>query len=231
MLQSKLNVLKEMIIYLSSLAEDMILITIRGLLEYDTERLDEALLLEDKINNVDIEIDELSITMIALYQPGAKDLRTIISIMKMNSDFERMGDLCVNIIYATKQIISKPRIRQFATLSSMVHDTVEMLQNALNAYINEDARLAKQVCEFDDVIDNYKDTLTRELIEYMTQEKDNIESALQLLSIVQNLERIADHCTNIAEETIYIVNGRVIKHHHDDMGQFTLSIFYVKNNP
>ena len=214
MLRAKLNDLNEKIIYLSSLAENMILTTIKGLLEHDIDRLNEALKLEDKINEIDIEIDELGISMIALYQPGAKDLRTIISIMKMNSDFERMGDLCVNIIYAAKDIIQKPKMKHFPNLPSMVNATIEMLQNALNAYINENAVLAKKVCETDDVIDDYKDMLTRDVMEYMTANKNQIESSLQLLSIIQNLERIADHCTNIAEETIYIVNGKVIKHHN-----------------
>jgi len=215
MLPSKLIELKEKVIYESSLVEKMLKMSIEGFLENDGEKLDNALVYEDMINNLEMEIDEQCINMIALFQPEAKDLRTIIMVMKINSDFERMGDYTTNIIWAAKFLIERPKMKPLVTLPNMAKETISMLNNALSAFIKEDVTLAKEVCVFDDVIDAQRDVITRELITYMISDPQNIERSLKLLLITQYLERIADLCTNLAEDTIFIKDGKVIKHNVD----------------
>jgi len=212
MLRLKVTELREKLIYESSLVEKMIYNAIYGLLETDTQKLQQALEYETLINQTEMEIEELCINLIALYQPEAKDLRTIIMILKINNDFERMGDQAVNIIYAANFLIERPSLKPLISISAMAKETIHMLQKALNAYINEDVVQSKEICVFDDVIDGYRDQITRELITYMLSDPQNIERSLKLLKITENLERIADLCTNVAENTIFIKEGRVIKH-------------------
>lgn len=212
MLKSKLIELKERILYEASLVEKMLELSIDGLLNNNIEKLDKALDYECLINDNELEIEEKCISMIALYQPEAKDLRIITMILKMNNDLERMGDMAVNIIYSAKFLIERPALKPLLAVPNMAKETSKMLKDALLSFTNEDSELAKKVCIFDDVIDAYKDQITRELITYMVADVKNIERALQLMRISQNLERIADLCTNIAEDTIFIKEGKVIKH-------------------
>ena len=212
MLTSKMIELREKLIYESSLVEKLLNNAIYGLLESDQKKLDEALEFENLINQIEMEIEEQCINMIALYHPEAKNLRSIIMILKINSDFERMGDQGVNIIEAANFLIERPALKPLLTISAMAKETINMLKNALNTYIKEDEKQAKEICVFDDVIDSYRDQIHRELITYMLSDPQNIERSLKLIEIAENLERIADLCTNIAENTIFIKEGRVIKH-------------------
>ena len=212
MLKAKMIELMEKITYESNLVEKMVNTTIEGLLEASTEKLENALEYENLINNLEMEIEEMCISMISLYQPAAKNLRTIVSIIKMNSDFERMGDLFVNIIEAARFLTEQPAMKKYLAVPNMAKETVKMLNDALKAFMNEDVHLANDVCAYDDVIDAYCEQIARELITYMLSDPKYIERALQLMAISKNLERIADHCTNIAEYTIFITEGRVVKH-------------------
>ena len=215
MLTLKMTELREKLIYESSLVEKMLNNAIYGLLDSDIQKLNKAIEYENLINQTEMEIEELCINMIALYQPEAKNLRTIIMILKINSDFERMGDQGVNIVEAANFLIERPPLKPLLNISAMAKETINMLKNALNAYIKEDVTQSKEICLFDDVIDSYRDQISRELITYMLTDPQNIERSLKLLEIAENLERIADLCTNIAENTIFIKEGRVIKHHSD----------------
>jgi phosphate transport system protein len=214
MLRAKMIALKEKIIYESSLVEKMLNLTIEGLLESDNEKLDHAFEYENMINQLEMEIEEMCISMIALYHPEAKDLRTIISILKINSDFERMGDYGTNIIASSKYIIERPSLKPLVTIPNMARETIGMLRKALDAYVKEDVQQAKEICVFDDVIDAYRNDIARDLVTYMISDPKNIERSLELMNISQNLERIADLCTNIAENTVFIKEGKVIKHHN-----------------
>ena len=219
MLRSKLIELKEKIIYESSLVVKMLNMTIEGLLEANNEKLDNAMEYEKMINSLEMEIEEMCISFIALYHPEAKDLRTIISILKINSDFERMGDMGVTVIYSAKFIIERPAFKPLITIPNMARETIGMLQKALESYVNEDVKQAREVCIFDDVIDEYRNQIVRELITYMLSDPKSIEVSIKHMNIAQSLERIADMCTNIAENTIYIKEGKVIKHHNYDEQQ------------
>lgn len=212
----ELKTLKDKLLTMSSTVEDAIGLAIKALVERNEEFARKVIELDDTINMMEIEIDDLSIKLLALRQPEASDLRFITSAMKINNDLERMGDHAVNIAEKTLNLLKFPPLKPLIDIPRMANLSQGMLRDSLNAFINHDPKLAKCVCERDDEIDSLDDQLFRELITYMTQDPKNIERALDLLLIARNLERIADLSTNICEDVIYIESGRVIKHHLEE---------------
>jgi phosphate transport system protein len=216
MLEEKLNFLKEKIIGYADHIEKMLEKTIDGLLAKKGELLKAVIELDEKkANDWEIEIDELCIDLIALYQPKAKDLRTILMILKMNNDFERMGDHIVNIAQSALFLIEREPVKPLIDIPRMAKETIKMLKDALKAFMTEDSLLAKNVCERDFLIDNLRDQIFRELLTYMLSDPKTIERAFHLIRITQNLERIADLSTNLGEDVIYIVEAKIIKHHKE----------------
>ncbi len=216
MLLEKISKLKKEIIEESQLVIEMLKQSINGLLSKDLEKLELVFELEEKVNKKEIEIDEICIGLIALHQPEAKNLRTIIMILKMNNDLERMGDLVVNIAECSQYLIKKPFIKKLVNIPVMMEETRKMLEQSVEAFINEDTELARQVCINDDIVDDLKDQHYRLLITYMVDDPTTIKRAILLNKISSYLERIADLSTNIAEETTFMANGRVIKHYQDN---------------
>ncbi len=213
MFYEKLNKLKEKIIEQGNLVESMIEKSIRGLLNRDKTLLIEVLQVDEpNVNNMEIEIDEICINLIARYQPEARDLRTIIMILKMNNDLERIGDMAVNISESALFLIEKPQLKPFIDLPRMAEETIQMLKDSIDSFIRGDSKLARSVCERDDIIDSYRDQILRELITYMVSDPTTIERAIHIERISRNLERIADLATNIGEDVVFIVEGKVIKH-------------------
>ncbi len=212
----ELKNLKEKLLRMSSLAEEAISASIKALVERNTSLADKVLKSDDAINMLEIEIDELSLKLLALYQPEAGDLRFITSAMKIINDLERIGDLAVNIAERTVYLLSVPLLKPLIDIPRMAKSTQGMLRDSINAFVNNDAKLAWNVCLRDDEVDQLNDQLFRELLTYMTQDHKNIERALALILIARNLERIADHSTNISEDVIYIVEGRTVKHHIEE---------------
>jgi phosphate transport system protein len=216
MFEEKLNFLKEKIIGYADHIEKMLEKTIDGLLAKKGELLKAVIELDEKkANDWEIEIDELCIDLIALYQPKAKDLRTILMILKMNNDFERMGDHIVNIAQSALFLIEREPVKPLIDIPRMAEETIKMLKDALKAFMTEDSLLAKNVCERDFLIDNLRDQIFRELLTYMLSDPKTIERAFHLIRITQNLERIADLSTNLGEDVIYIVEAKIIKHHKE----------------
>jgi len=213
MFYEKLNRLKEKIIEEGNLVESMIEKSIRGLLNKDKTLLLEVLQIDEpRVNEMEIEIDEMCINLIARFQPEARDLRTIIMILKMNNDLERIGDMAVNISESALFLIERPQVKPLIDLPRMAEETIQMLKDGIDSFIKSDAKLAKSVCERDDMIDAYRDQILRELITYMTSDPTTIERSIHIERISRNLERIADLATNIGEDVIYIVEGKIIKH-------------------
>jgi len=215
----ELKQLKEKLLRMSSLAEEAISASIKALVERNTDLAKKVIQSDDAINMIEIEIDELSLRLLALYQPEASDLRFITSAMKINSDLERIGDLAVNIAERTVYLLTVPLLKPLIDIPRMTRAAQGMLQDGINAFVNNDAQLARSVCLRDDEVDKLNDQLFRELLTYMMQDQKTIERALALILIARNLERIADHSTNICEDIIYIVEGRTIKHHIEEKKQ------------
>ncbi len=217
MLEEKLNELKKKLVEEAGFAEDMVKKSIDGLIGKRKEILEKVIEeYEPKMNEMEIELDELCTNLIALYQPEAGNLRTILMILKMNNDLERIGDLAVNISESALFLIERPPVKPLIDIPRMAEETIDMLKKAVDSFINKDAKLAKSVCERDNVIDNLKDQILRELITYMSSDPSTIERSIHLIRISRCLERIADLSTNICEDVIFMVEGKVIKHHKDE---------------
>ena len=218
MLEEKLVDLKKELISYASLVEMMVEQAIRGLQKRDDNLLKEVIAKDETVANTrEIELDEFCTTMIAQFQPKAKNLRTILMALRMISDLERMADHAVNIAQASQYLIGQQPLKPLIDIPRMSETTVAMLKDAIDSFINEDAVLAKTVCERDNVVDGLKDQILRELITYMSNDNKVIERAIQLINISRNLERIADLSTNICEEVLFMVEGREIRHHAEDI--------------
>jgi phosphate transport system protein len=214
MLQQNIDNLKKEIINYSFLVDRMIEKAIKGLVESDKELLIQVINEDEKqANRLEIEIEEMSIVMIAKYSPKAKDLRTILMILKMNNDLERIGDHAVNISESAMYLIERPKLKSYIDIPRMAALTRQMLSDAIDSFIEEDNIKANEVCKKDDIIDDFRDQILRELITYMSTDFNSIERALRILNIARHLERIADLSTNICEDVIYMVEGKNIKHH------------------
>lgn len=217
MLTDKMNELKHRIIEYTTLVETMINKSIKGLMEKDEGTLHEVIDNEEpKVNALDREIDETCTALIAQFEPVAKDLRTVVMIVKMNKDLERMADHAVNISESSLFLIARPLLYPLDDVRAMAKTASAMLKDSIDAFVNENAALARDVCERDNIVDQLGDKILLETSNYIRGEHDGVKRSLHLIRIAQNLERIADLSTNICEEVIYIVEGKDIKHHPDE---------------
>jgi len=216
MLDEKITNLKRQIVEYAGLVERMIENALGGLLEKDQDLLTEVIETDEpRANQIEVEIDELCTEVIAQFQPRAKGLRTILMMMKMNNDLERMGDHAVNIAQSSTYLIERPLVKPYIDIPRMAAVTMNMLKDSIMAFIEEDVRLARSVCERDNEVDALAIQVMRELVTFMAADPRTIERSLHLMRISGNLERIADLSTNIGEDTIFMVEGTVIKHHFD----------------
>lgn len=213
MIKERLDALRTKLIKSASLVESMIEKSVRGLIQRDEKLLSQVIEQDEpKENTLEIEIDEACIHLIARYQPQAKDLRTILMVLKMNNDLERMGDEAVNISENALFLADEPEVKPLVDIPRMAEEAAKMLKDSLNSLINEDVQLAHNVCERDDIVDGLRDQICRELITFMASDPAVIERSMRLIRISRSLERIADLSTNICEDVIYMAEGRMIKH-------------------
>jgi phosphate transport system protein len=216
MLEEKIIELKKELVAFATLVESMIAKSVKGLLKKERAVLREVEELhEPDANTYEIKIEELCTSLIAQYEPRAKDLRTVLMIFKMTSDIERMGDHAVHIADSGLLLITKPFVKPLIDIPRMADETIKSVDDAIQSFINEDAELARSVCERDDIIDGLQAQIFRELVTYMTSDPTTIERSLHLIRIANNLERIADLATNISEDVIFMVEGKIIKHHQE----------------
>ncbi|MCJ7776655.1 MAG: phosphate signaling complex protein PhoU [Desulfobulbaceae bacterium] len=213
MLKKDLDLLVKQLLESASLVNGMIQKSIRGLTQREKDVLVDVIEQDEpKENELEIAIEEACIQQIACYQPQAKDLRTIMMVMKMNNDFERMGDEAVNISESALFLIEKPEVKPLIDIPRMAEEATKMIEDSLKSFINEDIQLAQNVCERDDIVDGLRDQILRELITFMAADPTVIEPSIRLIRISRSLERIADLSTNICEDVIYMAEGREIKH-------------------
>jgi phosphate transport system protein len=216
MLEEKMTNLRKEIIEYATHVEGMIDKAITALMRKDSSLLNEVIEKDEiKANESELDIEELCTTLIAQYEPKAKDLRTILMVMKMNNDLERAADHAVNIAESSLFLIERPAIKPLLDIPRMAEEAVGMLKDAIDAFVREDAILAAMVCERDNIVDNLGQQILRELITFMSADPTTIERSMRLLNIARNLERIGDLSTNISEDVIFMVEGRVIKHRRD----------------
>ena len=209
----ELQQLKEKVLKMSSLVEESIATSVKALIDRDAPLAERVIKADNAIDTFEIEIDELSLRLLALYQPQAGDLRFIASAMKINNDLERIGDLAVNIAHRALDLMKVPPLKSLNDILQMANASQSMLKDSLNAFVNKDSRLAEDVCRRDDEVDNFNHQIFVKLLTDKLQNQGVVERAVDLILVAKNLERIADHSTNIAEDVIYIVDGKTIKHH------------------
>ena len=212
----ELKSFKEKLLEMASRAEEQIGLAVRGLKDRKVEMACEVLEKEEAINRLDIEIDQMSMRLLALRQPMATDLRFITSAMKIGGDLERIGDLAVNIAERTMDLLKHPELKPLIDIPRMAELARKMVRDALNAFVNGDADLAQDVCQRDDQVDQLNDQIFRELLTFMMADPTTIPRAVDLILVGRHLERIADHATNIGEDVIYMVKGKTIKHHAEE---------------
>ncbi len=209
----ELQQLKEKLLRMSSLVEQIIGSSIKALIERDEQLAKQVVELDNSIDMFEIEVDELSLKLLALYQPQAGDLRFITSTMKINNDLERIGDLAVNIAQRSLDLIKVPPLKSNTDLLKMATSAQCMLKDSLNAFVNKDSKLAQDVCDRDDEVDELNHKLFMQALSAAPKNQTELERAIDLVLVAKSLERIADHSTNICEDVIYMVEGKVIKHH------------------
>ena len=211
--QEELEQLKTRLLEMGGLAEENVRIAVKGLVERDHDLIDKVMVGDEPLNNLHIEIDNRCFTLLALYQPMAADLRTIVSAVKINTDLERVGDLAVNISEAARRYASHAPVKKLIDIPRMASIAQSMLRDALDAFVRRDLDLARKVLNEDDKLDALKTQIFRELLTYMLQDPATIEPALDLILVSRHLERIGDHATNVAEDVIFIVSARDVRHH------------------
>jgi phosphate transport system protein len=211
--QEELAQLKTRLLEMGGLAEDRVRSAVRALVERDSAAVERVLAGDQPINQLHIEIDDRCFKLLALHQPMAVDLRAIVSAVKINTDLERVGDLAINIAEAARRYLRHPPVKELIDIPRMADVAQRMLRDALDAYVRRDTALAQAVLNEDDVLDGLKTQVFRELLTYMLQDPGTIEPSLDLVLISRHLERIGDHATNIAEDVIFMVSARDVRHH------------------
>ena len=206
--------LKKRISEMASLVEEMIGKSIKGLKDRNMIIAKDVINSDDEVNNMEVEIDNLCIKILALYHPEAEDLRVVTMIMKINNDLERIGDHAVNIAKMSIPLSEQPPIKPLMDIPRMADKAIEMLKESLDSFMKLDSEMAIHVCIKDDEVDALEPQIVRELITYVMSDSQFMDRALRLIFIARHLERVADLATNIAEDAFYIATGEVLKHHH-----------------
>jgi phosphate transport system protein len=214
--QEELDALKSRLLEMGGLAEDRVRRSVLALVSRDAGEIERVLAGDEAINQLHIEIDSRCFKLLALHQPMAADLRAIVAAVKINTDLERVGDLAVNIAEAARRYVLHPPVKKLIDIPRMADIAQLMLRDALDAFVQRDTTMAQRVLNEDDKLDALKTQIFRELLTYMLQDPSTIEPALDLLLISRHLERIGDHATNVAEDVIFMVSARDVRHHAGD---------------
>lgn len=210
--ESELKQLKSSILSMGGFVEEAIERATYALAHHDMKSFEQVHLLERKINEKHIEVDNMCLEVLARLSPVAADLRLILAVIKINTDLERMGDQAVNIAYNAEHYIKSKDLNVQISLPRMGEMVRSMVRDALDAFMRGDTALAQDVLERDDAVDELKNKAFEILVPFMAANPTKIEPALDLLLIARNLERMADHATNVAEDVIFACTGEDVRH-------------------
>jgi phosphate transport system protein len=211
-LDQELAELKEALLRMAGLAEQDVAQTLKALVQRDNALARKVDADDDQLDRLQIEIDDRCIKMFALRQPTAKDLRFVAMTMKISSELERIGDEAVNIAHRAEELSKEPLLKPLVDIPRMAEIARGMIRDALDAFVYEKPDLARQIITRDEEVDNLNRQLHRELTSFMVEDPHTITRCLNLMSVAHNLERIGDHATNMAEEIVYLYEGRDIRH-------------------
>jgi len=215
--QKQIDKVKKMILQLTAMVEETLQASVKATTERNIELAQRVIVADEEIDQFEVEIEEECLKLLALYQPVAIDLRYIVAVLKINNDLERIGDLAVNIAKRAMDVFQRgDSIEVPFDLAAMLTRTVSMVKRASDALVDLDTGLAQEVREADDEIDDLHRQAFEVTQEQIRQHPDGVESYISYLGMSRNLERIADHATNIAEDVIYMVNGDIVRHRNGE---------------
>jgi phosphate transport system protein len=216
MLEERIRLLKRELIEYATLCESMVEKVIKGLLEKEKDYLLEVIEKDEpKTDRYDLNLDEKCIQLLAQFQPMAIDLRTILMMLEINRDLERIGDLSVDMSKSVLFLIEKPLVKPYIDIPRMSEIVQGMIKGSVEAFIENDSKLAREVFQRDKIVNGLRDQIIRELITFMSSDPATIERSFHLISLALDLERIGDHATNICEDVVFMVEGEVIKHQYN----------------
>ena len=211
----ELSALKETLLRMSSLSEQSVAQSLKALVQRDTGLAQQVDKDDTQLDRLQMEIDERCVQLIALRQPKARDLRFLVMTMKIASDLERIGDQAVNIAHRAEELNKEPLLKPLIDIPRMADIARGMIRNTLDAFVYAKPDVARQAIARDDEVDKINRQLHRELTSFMIEDPHTITRCLNLMSVAHNLERIGDHATNVAEEVVYLYEGRDIRHQHE----------------
>ena len=214
--ETELQALKNRLLEMGALVEDRVHRAVHSLIDRKTEEAEIIIAADREVNDLHIEIDDRCLKLLATQSPLAVDLRLITSAMKISSDLERIGDQAVNVAENVVKILPHPPLKPLIDIPRMAEIAEKMTRDALDSFVKRDPELARDVLRRDDEVDQLKDQNFRVLLTYMMADPGTIERALALILVSRNLERIADHATNIAEDVIFLVEAKDVRHHHEE---------------
>jgi len=206
--------MKELILTMGGCVEKAIEEATQALILREPQRFQKVYEIEKTINELHIQVDEACVKILARQSPLAADLRWIVATIKINTDLERMGDQAVNISHNGERYLTEPPLKPLIDLPRMASEVRQMVRSCLDAFVRKDLVLAEKVLEHDDIVDGLKNEIFDELRDYMTKDPAAVQRALNLILIARNLERLGDHATNVAEDVIYALTGKDIRHGH-----------------
>jgi phosphate transport system protein len=211
--EQELEQLKGKLLEMSALVEAAVQRSVAAVAQKDRSAAEQVLRDEARINQLEMEIDEFAINLLATQQVVAADLRLVVAALKINTDLERMGDLSVHIAQRAVSLLSEPMIKPMVDIRHMSSLVESMVRKSLDAFVANDADMARSVLASDDAVDSLRTASYHELVSFMEKDPQNIPQALDLIGITRSLERIADHSTNIAEDVLFLVKGIDVRHH------------------
>jgi len=212
--EEELQALKNRLLTMGALVEERVHQAVRSLIDRRLDEAEAVIAADKEVNDLQIDIDDRCLKLLATQSPLAIDLRLITAAMKINADLERIGDQAVNIAENVIKLLPQPPLKPLIDIPRMAELAQQMTRDALDAFVKKDPALARDVLRRDDEVDNLKDQVFRELLTYMMADPGTIQRALSLILISRNIERIADHATNIAEDVIFLVEAKDVRHHH-----------------
>ena len=209
----ELDELQKKLLEMGGLVESGVHNSVLSLTEHNETLAQEVLRNEARINQMELEVDDFAVGLMALYQPMARDLRFLTAAIKINADLERMGDLAVNIVERALSLMYQPPVKPLIDIPQMAKLVESMVRRSLDSFVKRDPELARAVLLSDDAVDELRDAIYHELIGFMERDSRTVSRAVDLMFVARNLERIADHATNIAEDVLYLVQGVDVRHH------------------
>jgi phosphate transport system protein len=215
-LERELDKLRKKVLTLGAMVEGSIEKAVLSLTRYDVKLAKEVIASDHEVDNLEVEIEEDCLKILALYQPAAIDLRYVVGILKMNNDLERMGDLAVNIAERAAYLADRKGTELFLDFAKMGEKVIAMVKKALDSLIKMNSRMAQEVCAADDEVDAINKEILLHIQSYIEENPHEVKTLIHLLLVSRHLERIGDQATNIAEDVIYMTEGAIVRHRTED---------------